>query len=166
MSLFISFSNRIFQSWSESWPSYDMTKQNLFLPFFPIFITPSYSTLINALNINNILSNRERERERDVNKVLQLLEGVQIVRINKCFEFTRNLLWSHPYGLFLSLLHLHSPPTDHSHCQRERERRCCWAIYLGRFSKTQQLRQYMSYTSGFVRLDKQTILNREPNSLI
>ena len=50
--------------------------------------------------------------------------------------------------------------------ERERERRCCWAIYLGRFSKTQQLRQYMSYTSGFVRLDKQTILNREPNSLI
>ena len=147
-----------------------MTKQNLFLPFFPIFITPSYSTLINALNINNILSNRERERERDVNKVLQLLEGVQIVRINKCFEFTRNLLWSHPYGLFLSLLHLHSPPTDHSHCQRERERErdvvaelFIW-VDLARPNNLDNI--WATYTSGFVRLDKQTILNREPNSLI
>ena len=77
-------------------------------------------------------------RERNVHKVLRLLEGVQIVSIDKGFEFTRNLSWSRSYRLFLRLLHLHFSTYWWSERERERERERdandemkLWAIYKG-----------------------------------
>ena len=82
--------------------------------------------------INKCVQNRERERERNVHKVLRLLEGVQIVNIDKDFEFTRNLSWSRSYHLFLRLPHLHFSTYWWSERERERDtsdKMKLWAIW-------------------------------------
>ena len=130
-----------------------MTKQNLFLPFFPIFITPSYSTLINALHINNILSNREREREREREMYIRCCNCFRESKSSGLMSVLNSQETSSEATLMasfsvccISILHqLITHTVRERERERERERRCCWAIYLGRFSKTQQLRQYMSY---------------------